>query len=66
MQFIRKNGIGILLCFALALPCWLLGKAVPVVGAPVFGILLGMALMRFLPARENLRSGIAFTSKRVL
>ncbi len=66
MQFIRKNGIGILLCFALALPCWLLGKAVPVVGAPVFGILLGMALMRFLPAREQMRSGIAFTSKKVL
>ena len=66
MQFIRKNGMGILLCFALALPCWLLGKAVPVVGAPVFGILLGMALMRFLPAREQMRSGIAFTSKKVL
>ena len=66
MQFIRKNGIGILLCFALALPCWLLGKSVPVVGAPVFGILLGMALMRFLPAREQMRSGIAFTSKKVL
>ena len=36
------------------------------VGAPVFGILLGMALMRFLPAREQLKGGIAFTSKKIL
>ena len=66
MQFLKDNWKGIILCFALSLPCWFLGKAVPVVGAPVFGILLGMALMRFLPAREQFQSGIAFTSKKVL
>ena len=66
MQFFKDNWKGIILCFALSLPCWFLGKAVPVVGAPVFGILLGMALMRFLPAREQFQSGIGFTSKKVL
>lgn len=66
MEFLKDKWKGILLCLILALPCWFLGKAVPVVGAPVFGILLGMALMRFLPAREQLKSGIAFTSKKVL
>ncbi len=60
MQFLKDNWKGIILCFALSLPCWFLGKAVPVVGAPVFGILLGMALMRFLPAREQFQSGIGF------
>ena len=66
MQFIKNNWKGILLCLVLALPCWFLGKVVPVVGAPVFGILLGMVLARFLPARDQLQSGIAFTSKKVL
>lgn len=66
MEFLKDKWKGILLCLILALPCWFLGKAVPVVGAPVFGILLGMALMRFLPAREQLKGGIAFTSKKVL
>ena len=66
MEFLKDKWKGILLCLILALPCWFLGKAVPVVGAPVFGILLGMALMRFLPAREQLKGGIAFTSKKIL
>ena len=66
MEFLKDKWKGILRCLILALPCWFLGKAVPVVGAPVFGILLGMALMRFLPAREQLKGGIAFTSKKVL
>ena len=66
MEFLKDKWKGILLCLILALPCWFLGKAVPVVGAPVFGIVLGMALMRFLPAREQLKGGIAFTSKKVL
>lgn len=66
MQFFKDKWKGILLCFILALPCWFLGKAIPVVGAPVFGIVLGMVLMRFLPARDQLKSGITFTSKKVL
>ena len=49
MEFLKDKWKGILLCLILALPCWFLGKAVPVVGAPVFGILLGMAQMRFQP-----------------
>ena len=66
MNKIKTNGKGIVLCFILALPCWFLGKALPLVGAPVFGILLGMILNRFLPKRESFKSGIAFTSKKVL
>ena len=66
MTFLKENVKGILLCLVLALPCWLLGKMIPVVGAPVFGILLGMALARVLPAKEQLQKGIAFTSKKIL
>ncbi|MEC4175762.1 YeiH family protein [Adlercreutzia sp. R7] len=59
-------GIGI--CAALALPCWFLGEALPVVGAPVFAILLGMAvaLAWKQPTRGAVQDGIAFTAKKVL
>ena len=66
MSFLKENWKGIALCFVLACPCWLLGKMIPLVGAPVFGILLGMILNRFLPRREDYKSGIAFTSKKIL
>lgn len=43
MDFINKNLRGILFCFALAVPATYLGKLFPVVGAPVFAILFGLA-----------------------
>ena len=30
MDFIKKNGSGILVCLAIAIPSWLLGKMFPV------------------------------------
>ena len=51
-QFFTKNTAGILLCLAIAIPAWFLGKAVPVVGGPVFSILIGMI--------------VTFVSKKVL
>ena len=47
MDFIKKNGAGLLLCLCIAIPAWLLGQAVPVVGGPVFSILIGMVLTLF-------------------
>ena len=44
MNFFKKNGAGLLLCLLIAIPSWLLGKAVPVVGGPVFSILIGMII----------------------
>lgn len=35
---------GILLALVIAIPAWLLGKQFPIIGGPVFGILLGMLL----------------------
>ena len=40
MDFIKKNGAGMLLCLCIAIPAWLLGQAVPVVGGPVFSLSL--------------------------
>ncbi len=66
MNFIKKAGPGLLLCLILSVPSFLLGKAVPVVGGPVFAILFGMAVALVLPNRERYQAGIAFTSKRIL
>ena len=38
MDFIKKNGKGLLFCLALAVPSAVLGKLFPVVGGPVFAI----------------------------
>ena len=55
-------------CVAIALPCWFLGLAFPLVGGPVFAILAGMlvALAWKPPARGKAQAGIAFTGKKVL
>ena len=42
LSFFRKIGPGLLLCLILAVPAWLLGQAFPVIGGPVFAILLGI------------------------
>lgn len=59
-------GIGV--CAAIAVPCWFLGEALPVVGGPVFAILAGMAiaLLWKQPSRGAAQDGIAFTAKKVL
>lgn len=56
---------GVLLALAIAVPAWALGKAIPIVGGPVFGILLGMGFAFWKrPAAFN--DGIRFTSKKLL
>ena len=56
---------GLLLSFGLALPAWFLGKFLPLIGGPVFGILLGMlAALWQRPQHFNL--GVTFTSKKIL
>lgn len=57
---------GILLCLAVAVPCWLLGKAVPVIGGPVFAILAGMVIALFYREKKSTQAGIAYTSKYIL
>lgn len=62
---IYENVPGILLAFVLAVPAWFLGKYIPVVGGPVFGIILGMAAA-FWKRPEAFNSGIKYTSKKLL
>ena len=68
MANVKNVAPGVGLCAAIALPCWFLGEALPVVGGPVFAILIGMviALWWKQPARGTMQDGIAFTAKKVL
>ncbi|GAA6406116.1 MULTISPECIES: YeiH family protein [Blautia] len=66
MDFLKKNWKGLLLCLAIALPSWFLGKALPVIGGPVFAILLGMAVTLLLKDKSGVQQGITFTSKKIL
>lgn len=65
MKFEKKMTTGILACFIIAIPAWLLGKAIPIIGGPVFGILFGM-ILAFFKRPEKLEKGIKYTSKYIL
>lgn len=41
-------------------------KKFPIVGGPVFGIILGMIITLFIKDKKELQSGITFTSKENL
>ena len=57
---------GLLLCFVIAVPAWLLGRKFAVVGGPVISILLGMIGGMCLNHRAPFDAGIKFTSKKIL
>ena len=66
MNFIKNNGWEILLCLLIAIPCWFLGRLVPVVGGPVFAILIGMVITIFIKDKPHTQTGINYTSKKIL
>ena len=64
MNFFKKNGAGLLLCLLIAIPSWLLGKAVPVVGGPVFSILIGMIVTLILTDKTVFHRELILHPKR--
>lgn len=66
MNFILKTWKGFLVCLAIAVPSWLLGKQFPIVGGPVIAIILGMIITCFMKNKTALAGGITFTSKKIL
>lgn len=62
-----KNNIwGMLVCLAIAVPAWFLGKMFPIIGGPVIAILAGMVITIFIKDKSKLAAGITFTSKKIL
>lgn len=57
---------GLLLTLAIALLAWWLGSLLPLVGGPVIGIVLGIAVRNLASPRARFTPGIAFAGHRVL
>ena len=66
MANVKNVAPGVGLCAAIAIPCWFLGEALPVVGGPVFAILIGMVIALFWKDQKAAKSGITYTSKKIL
>lgn len=66
MGWIRKNISGILLSFILAVAAAWLGNRYPLVGGPVFGILLGIIINNTVGKPAAASGGVAFVSKKIL
>lgn len=57
---------GVVLCVALALVAWQLGSWLPLIGGPVFGIVLGVVIRNVAPLPATCQPGIKFSAKKVL
>lgn len=66
MKWLKEKTPGLAVCLAIAVVAWLLGEWLPVVGGPVFAILIGMLAAMIIKNREPLCAGVSFTSKKVL
>lgn len=66
MNWIKTNMPGILLSFVLALAATWLGTKFPIIGGPVFGIVIGIIINNAFGKPENVTSGVNFTSKKIL
>ena len=62
MNFIKKNWKGVLLCLMIAIPSWILGKIFPIVGGPVFAILLGMVITLLVSDKSALQLSLIHIS----
>lgn len=63
---IKNNAKGVFVCVLLALLGQWLGQIFPLVGGPVFTLLLGMLLNAQVSSYPSLQPGLTFTSKKIL
>ncbi len=66
MDWLKKHGLGLGLCLLLAIVAHELGGRFPLVGGPVFGILLGILVNNLYGAPAGAGPGIAYSGKKIL
>lgn len=66
MKTVKKFAPGLVVCLAIAIPSWFLGKFFPIIGGPVIAILAGMLVALFWTPNDTFKSGVTFTSKKIL
>ncbi|HFU4489636.1 TPA: YeiH family protein [Streptococcus suis] len=63
---VKENTRGVVLCLVLALVGQWLGGLFPLVGGPVFALLIGMSLHSYVARKNAFQPGLTFTSKKIL
>lgn len=63
---LRHRAPGLLLAVGLALAAWQLGRLAPLIGGPVFGIVLGIVVRNLCAPGAQFTPGIQFGGKQVL
>lgn len=73
MVAMKRTIPGIIFCLSIAIPAWILGIKFPIIGSPVFGIVMGMILAIIFetlltkPLKlRKLEEGVKYTSKKIL
>lgn len=66
MLKLKNNALGVALCLVIALPAYYLGKQLPLIGGPVFAILMGMVITFLIKDKTKVQNGITYTSKKIL
>ncbi len=66
MKTVKKFAPGLVVCLAIAIPSWFLGKLFPIIGGPVIAILAGMLVALFWIPNDTFKPGVTFTSKKIL
>lgn len=64
--YTRKNAAGIAFCVVMSIPAWHIGQRLPIIGAPVAGILIGILASNLFGIHDALKSGIQAGSKKIL
>lgn len=66
MNWIYTNSPGILFSFSIAIFATWFGSLLPIIGGPIFGIVIGIAINNILGKPVITIKGIGFTSKKIL
>ena len=66
MNWIKEHSPGLAIAFTIAVISTLLGSIIPIIGGPVFGIIIGIIINNSLEKPKSTLKGIGFTSKKIL
>ena len=57
---------GLLLCLGVTIPSWFLGKQFPIIGGPVFAIIIGMIAGMIIKDKTKFKGGVHYCASKVL
>jgi len=66
MNISKEILYGLITCFILAIPSFLLGNLFPIIGGPIIAIIFGMIIALFWKDKGSAEEGVNFTSKYIL